>query len=361
MSTYFYCKPLFALGTLLLALSVVVAATNTITPEVTNRIVERQEPIYPHYPDTIVAFCDLHAEKKQDAIVIYCAGTKGDMIGQPLLVQNVPADFRPSIHPIKAPESDAILTENGAPQHSHETGLFVGFADVNKRDFFHNRDGNYFRRKCFELGKVVVPADGAAHVSWTVVYEWLGKGEEPILVETQRWTFADHLDGYILDLDWSAEAVADLTFGRSDEGGLFLRVQYRRGTGGKAVNNENQRNEQADGQRANWINVAVPITPIDERATRSVPTPSSPNKVFISAQTSEDWGHIVIFDHKDNPGHPVPWRVDNDLGVGPSPGRLGEWKLAKGETTHAKYRLFIFNGKSGYHWSIEGLEKSFNK
>ena len=39
----------------------------------------------------------------------------------------------------------------------------------------------------------------------------------------------------------------------------------------------------------------------------------------VPIEGRKDWGHVAILDHKDNPKHPVTWRVDGQLGVGPAP------------------------------------------
>jgi hypothetical protein len=58
----------------------------------------------------------------------------------------------------------------------------------------------------------------------------------------------------------------------------------------------------------------------------------------------EDFAHIVIFDHPDNKDFPIPWRVDNELGMGPSRQILGDWSLGKGETEVVRYRLMVYTG-----------------
>jgi len=234
---------------------------------------------------------------------------------QPLLVHNAPADGRPYFHPIAAPDGKGILTEFSPSHHKHQTGLYVGVLKVNGRDYFHNRDGNYYKLK--ESRPVSIEGNQA---KWAFAYDWLGADKQPILTETQACTFTDLGDRCLLDLDWSATAATDVVFGQYDYGGLFLRMPHTPKTGGKATNSEGLENGQAEGKKSKWVDVGMPI---EGRA---------------------DWGRIAILDHKDNPQHPVPWRVDGQLGVGPARSRAGEWKLPKGETTKAKYRLVIYTG-----------------
>ena len=98
---------------------------------------------------------------------------------------------------------------------------------------------------------------------------------------------------------WRGEAKTDVTIGKYDYGGLFLRMPWREGIKGEVVNAARQRNERAEGQRAMWVDVAMQV---DGR---------------------DDLAHIAIFDHPDNAGYPQTWRVDEQLGVGPARSRAG--------------------------------------
>ena len=57
----------------------------------------------------------------------------------------------------------------------------------------------------------------------------------------------------------SLTAFCDLTFGEYAYGGLFLRMPYKRDLGGEAINSEGQTNRDAEGQRAQWVSVSIPI------------------------------------------------------------------------------------------------------
>ena len=105
-------------------------------------------------------------------------------------------------------------------------------------------------------------------------------------------------------------------------GGLFIRMPWKLGIQGEVINSNGERNvEEAEGQRAIWTDVGMEI------------------------EGRKDWGHIAILDHPDNVAHPTPWRVDKQLGIGPSRQILGKWKLEKGEVTTERYRLIIYTGK----------------
>jgi len=237
-------------------------------------------------------------------------------LDKPLVVQNAPPDGRPYLHPLLAPDGKGVLTEFSPSHHKHQTGVYVGILKVNGRDYFHNRDANYFRLKETSC------KHGRNRASWTIVYDWLGATKEPVLTETQQWTCTDHGKYYTLDLDWSAKAAVPVTCEKYDYGGLFVRMPWTARTGGEALNSEGKKNGAADTQKSKWVDIGMPI------------------------EGRDDFGRIAVLDHKDNFGHPIPWRVDGQLGVGPARSRLGAWKIAAGETVQARYRLLVSTGKA---------------
>ncbi len=233
----------------------------------------------------------------------------------PLAVQNARPDLRPWIHPIGAPDGKGVLTEESPGHHKHQTGLYVGFTRINGRDYFHNRGGDYYRRKSLESPRVE-----GKRATWATVYELLGEKGVVALVETQKWTLFDCGDCLVLDLDWSGEAAVDVSMARYDYGGLFLRMPWRKETGGEALNSEGQKGGAAEGKRARWVDVGMPI------------------------EGRSDWARIAILDHKGNPEHPTIWRVDGQLGVGPARSRAGDWSIPKGQTARFRYRFLVYTG-----------------
>jgi len=51
---------------------------------------------------------------------------------------------------------------------------------------------------------------------------------------------------------------------------------------------------------------------------------------------------VVITDHPSNREHPVPWRVDGELGVVPSVSIAGPWTLANGEDEVFRHRVIVY-------------------
>lgn len=234
----------------------------------------------------------------------------------PILVQHAKADFRPYIHPIVAPDGDGVLTEYSPGHHKHQTGLYWGFTRVNGRDYFHNPQGDYWKKAALNT----LEEQGDA-VKWQTIYQLLDEQGTPVMQETQNWSL-QFVDGqYLLDLEWKGEALKDLSIGKYDYGGLFLRMPWREGIEGEIVNAARSKNEYAEGQAAMWADVGMKI---DGRS---------------------DWAHVTIFDHPENPGFPNKWRVDTQLGLGPAYTRDNDWNWHKGQTEIIKHRLIVHTGE----------------
>jgi hypothetical protein len=273
----------------------------------------------------------LLARYQADRIELYRARSEA-----PLLVQHAAADSRPFIHPIVSPDGAGVLTEDTPAHHPWQHGLYVGLNDVNGVGFWtegllpgHGPDGT------FHPEPLEPPGIEANKAAWSVLARWRDPGGALMLSERQEWSFADNGDTYALDLTWTIAAEIDLTFGRYAYGGLFLRMPYRDALGGSAVSSEGLANGVAEGRRARWVAVSMPI---DGRA---------------------DWAGIALMDHRNNPEHPVPWRVDGSLGVGPGRCIAGAWKLKRGETARYKHRAFVYTGVADPA-RIETSFKEFN-
>ncbi len=235
--------------------------------------------------------------------------------GDPLVTQNAPADARPYLHPLAAPDGRGVLTEVSPGHHPHQTGLYWGFTNLNGRDYFHHPRDGYWRR----VSATVLQPSGD-EVRWQTVYDLLDASGNAVLTETQRWSMRERDGTFVLGLEWRGEAKTDVTVGKYDYGGLFLRMPWRDGMPGEVVNAARQRNERAEGQRAMWVDVGLQV------------------------EGRSDLAHIAIFDHPDNAGFPQTWRVDSQLGVGTARSRAGDWAIARGETEVIRHQFVIYTG-----------------
>ncbi len=249
-------------------------------------------------------------DEKAQTLAVYRAGGK-----TPILTQNAKADFRPYLHPIQSPDGQGVLTEYSPGHHKHQTGLYWGYTRVNGRDYFHHPQGDYWRR----VSAKIITAAGP-EVKWQTVYDLLDSTGNALLTETQTWAMREQGGKFLLDLEWNGEAKTDVTIGKYDYGGLFLRMPWKPGIPGEVVNAARQRNEKAEGQRAMWVDVGMQV------------------------EGRRDLAHIAIFDHPENKGYPQPWRVDGQLGIGPARARNGDWHIKRGETETIRHEVVVYTG-----------------
>lgn len=236
---------------------------------------------------------------------------------EPILTQHADSGFRPYIHPIVAPDGAGILTEYSPGHHLHQTGLYWGFTRINGRDYFHNPKEDHWRR----VAANILEETGEL-VKWQTIYHLLDEAGNPVMEETQTWSMQLIGGQYILDLEWKGEAKTEVVIGKYDYGGLFLRMPWEEGIDGEIITAARKRNEQAEGYAAMWANVGMKI---DGR---------------------EDWGNVAVFDHPANRGYPNKWRVDDQLGLGVSYTRDGDWTIAQGEVETLRHRLLVYTGNA---------------
>ena len=81
-----------------------------------------------------------------------------------------------------------------------------------------------------------------------------------------------------------------------------------------------QSNARAEAQRAVWVDVGLKV------------------------EGRDDLAHIAILDHPKNDGYPSYWRVDQQLGVGPSRSMAGEWKIPRGQKSVFRHQFIVYTG-----------------
>ena len=233
----------------------------------------------------------------------------------PILTQVAKDNFRPFLHPIVAPDGNGVLTEYSPGHHKHQTGIYWGYTRVNGRDYFHHPEGDYWRKS-----KASVLKNSGNEVKWETVYDLLDEKGNAVLTETQTWSMREENGKYFLKLIWTGEAKTDVTIGMYDYGGLFVRMPWKEGINGEVNNGARQKNEKAEGQRSNWVDVGIQI------------------------EGRKDQAHIAVFDHPENNGFPQHWRVDNQLGIGVARARKGNWEIKKGKIETIKHEILIYTG-----------------
>ena len=187
-----------------------------------------------------------------------------------------------------------------------------------------NWKGDYWRKV-----SASVITDRGHTVKWQTVYDLLDEKNSSILTETQTWSMYESDGKFVLDLEWRGEAKTEVRMEKFYVGGLFLRMPWREGIAGEVINADGKRNSEAEGQRAKW------------------------NDIGIQIDGRKDKAHIAILDHPNNSDSPVPWRVDNELGIGPSRQILGDWSIQMGKSEIILYRLIVYTG----HFSVDAINR----
>lgn len=275
----------------------------------------------------------LRVESGSDRVSVFRTGA-----ATPILVQNAPADARPFIHPILVPGGTSAVTEDAPDHHPWQHGLYIGLNDVNGVGFWTEGlapdraalDGTFHPRIA---GLPLADRDTA---TWEVATEYWDREGRPVFRDSQAWMLKDRGDWYELDLVWALSADDLVTFGAHEYGGLFLRMPFRPQTGGHAITSSGLRDGEAEGRRARWVAVQMPV------------------------HGHEGEVQVAVLDHPDNLQHPVPWRVDHELGVGPSPSIAGPWTIGPGERRVFRYRLLVLARPASEH-GIDEAWASFSQ
>jgi hypothetical protein len=261
----------------------------------------------------------LRATHDPHRIGVYIGGATA-----PCLVQHAAPGCRPFIHPLLAPDGRTALTEDAPAHHPWQHGLYAGLNDVNGAGFW--TEGLYEKHRGIDGTFHPLPLEAPQvmddWVMWSVKCEWRSQAGEALLLEEQCWVARNTpREGTCsLELTWTLTAKVDLTFGPYDYGGLFLRMPFRKAQGGEAINSAGQRDVHAEAQRARWCAVSMPLG--DDGV----------------------WAGVALFDHPSNMQFPTPWRVDNELGIGPSPCIAGAWHLLAGESRRMRHGVLPFMG-----------------
>ncbi len=239
-------------------------------------------------------------------------------LDEPVVTHNLKDTMRPYLHPVLPPDGNGILTENQPAHHPHQTGIYWGLKKVNGRDYFMNNQGDFYQKVRHQI-----LLDSGEQVKWESVYLLLDQIGEAVLRETQTWALKESNGCFLLDLTWKGTAIQKVSIDQFFVGGLFIRMPYHADIEGQAVNALGEVDySQAEGHRAIWVNVGMEIS------------------------GRSDWGNIAILDHPQNEVFPSPWRIDHQLGVGPSRQILGGYSIEPGTSTVERYRMVIYSGTS---------------
>jgi hypothetical protein len=230
---------------------------------------------------------------------------------------------RPFIYPVNGP-SGRSLTRMGHPRdpesHSHHNSVWFSHQFVGGVNFWEDRGGR------IEHTRVLRFEDGDELAYVETENAWLNKDGQPVLTDRRR-TAARTLGNrewlLLLDLELRAPN-EDVPLGETAFGMLGVRMAKTIGVtdgGGTIRNSEGGVNEAGCFRKpARWIDYSGPIT----------------------ANVTEG---ITLFDHPQNPHHPVPMHCRNDGWMGASLTFSGALTVTKAKPMRLRYALYVHAGQ----------------
>ena len=239
--------------------------------------------------------------------------------GKVVLQHNSRPGLRPYIHPLRAPDGSACLTEDSPGHHPWQHGIETGFHGVNGCDFWFDPG-----QRPGELIGTIEPTPPRVvsedPLSWCVEAVWRHADGSFLLVEGQTWSMTPFEDLICLDMDWRLQAIPSLCIDKNSYGGLFIRMPFRDEIGASVLNSAGQKDDECEQQAAVWVDLFMPL------------------------ERSKNGGGITLLDHPGNADHPALWRVDANRGINPSPCIPGPIELGAGESWLRRYRLVLRSG-----------------
>lgn len=162
---------------------------------------------------------------------------------------------RPNFYPVLTPRGHQVTTTD-AYRYNHHKSIFLGHANVNGVNFFH--DNSPTRQ---DLGDIRLD-DAEAHAEGDVATiasrnTWVTKAGVGMLSERREIAWRPDDVAHVLDVSSSLTSlVGDVTFGKDSHSFIGVRVADSMDVedGGRVVNSEGRSNEEeAMGRHADWV------------------------------------------------------------------------------------------------------------
>jgi hypothetical protein len=254
---------------------------------------------------------------------------------RPLFTYSSGKDFRPYLHPLYVPGTNAVLTRFRPHDHPWQYGIFVGMNQVNGYDFWCCEDDYYdaATRGSIRNRSLAKLEESGSGVRFEVINDWHKTEGDSLLEETQRFHVPpQEISGsYIFDFEWTLRALdEDITFDTYKYGGVSARIvgemaEFRRLTaeGSTEVPREGEQ------VRSKWVSIAAPVD----------------NLGTWQQETWQTFAHagLAIMDHPSNRGHPTAWCSDGGF-LNPSAVVNGGFTLKRGTRQTFRYRFVVFAG-----------------
>jgi len=263
---------------------------------------------------------------------------------------------KPIVYPIAGPGGTRMTRDfpmkpaekNGTKDHIHHRSLWMTHGDVNGIDFWAE-EGKPGR---VEHADVVSSEVTDASAKLVTTAKWITPDNEVLLHESRTMIVGGTTSLRTIEfaIDLTAQE-KEVEFGDTKEGSFAVRVPDSVAVdskqGGVIVNEHGERNGDAWGKRASWVDYSGPV-----------------NGTTVG---------ITILEHPDSYGHPCRWHVRtyglfaaNPFGEHHFTGEAATKKhvLAAGETMHLHYKLLLHEGAADLdmirdHW--EGFAAATDK
>ncbi|MFZ5830896.1 MAG: PmoA family protein [Planctomycetota bacterium] len=245
---------------------------------------------------------------------------------------------KPILYPILGPSGDPLTRaypmeerEGEKTDHVHHRSLWFSHGDVGGADFWmeeakKKQPGQIEHREFVEVAAQPVP---------TIVTrnDWIAPTGEKVCEDVRTLRFGADESARWIDFDIEIQATDEpVVFGDTKEGTFAIRVaepiRVEAKKGGQIVNSEGQRDAEAWGKRASWVDYHGPV----EGATQG----------------------IAILNHPTSFGFPTYWHVRtyglfaaNPFGAHDFTGNeseSGAYTLEPGKPLTLRYRVILHNG-----------------
>ncbi len=225
---------------------------------------------------------------------------------------------RPNFYPVYSPAGHQVTTSS-AYRYNHHKSIFIGHANVNGVNFFH--DNNPTRDNLGDIrlddADVSVTDDAACIRSRNT---WVTQAGVEMLAESRDITWRPDDVAHVLDISSVLTSlVGDVTFGKDSHSYIGVRVADSMDVedGGRVINSDGHRDEaEAMGQHADWTD-------------------------YSGLAAGSPVG-VTLMPHSENP--PSPFFVRN-YGTMLSNFTLdGPYPLSDGVTLTQRFRLVIHDG-----------------
>jgi Family of unknown function (DUF6807) len=257
---------------------------------------------------------------------------KGDEVTKPYLwpVRAATGTYVTRAWPMENVPEEANVRKD----HPHQRGIFFAHDSVNGIDFWNN-EASYKeppKRGVMVLKKVDKVTSGKDKGTIAATFDWTDRQGNVVLTEHRIMTFHEAKNLRTIDFDITLTSVQDVTWGDGKDGAFAIRMRPvldAEGGSGTITNADGLVGEkEAWGKPSNWCD--------------------------YSGTVGDEKVGVTIFDHPENPRHPVRWHVRgyglfaaNPFGVSVFTGDKsvnGSQTVPAGKSLRFRYRVIVHPG-----------------